>query len=131
MKQKFKRIGIDVGGYFLILAGVALGWLPGPGGIPLVLAGLGLLSIHNRWARQLREYVLEHGGKVVTIIFPNNSYIQWAYDGLTIVLIGLVGFLVWRHSALWQISLATALFFIALFIASMNRDRIARLKHKK
>ncbi len=54
MPEKFKRIGIDAAGYVLILLGIAFSPLPGPGGLPLVLAGLGLLSIHNEWARRLR-----------------------------------------------------------------------------
>jgi hypothetical protein len=130
VKQRFKRIGTDVAGYGLILLGIALGWLPGPGGIPLVIAGLGLLSIHNAWARRLRDYVLKHGGKIVQLAFPENRFIQWVYDIAVILLLVLVGILAWRHAAIWQISLSIALFFVAVFIASMNRDRLNRLRGK-
>ncbi|MDB5181560.1 MAG: putative transrane protein [Candidatus Saccharibacteria bacterium] len=130
MKEKTKRILTDIGGYLLILLGIASGWLPGPGGIPLVLAGLGLLSINNKWAKDLREYLQENGGKAIKVLFPQNQYIQILYDLVVVLLLILVGVLAWRHAALWQISLAIALFFIALLIAGINRDRAITLKAK-
>jgi hypothetical protein len=128
VKQLFKRIGTDAAGYGLILLGVALGWLPGPGGIPLVVAGLGLLSINNAWAKRLRLYLLTHGGRMVQMAFPAIAVIQWLYDCLVLILLVLVAFLGWRHAAIWQLSLAIALFFIAFFVLLMNRDRLNRLK---
>lgn len=130
LRRRLKRITIDASGYALIFLGIALGWLPGPGGIPLIVAGLGLLSIHNEWAERLRNYVLENGGRFVKWFFPANPYIQWLYDALVLLLIILVTLLVINRSAAWQIGLATAGFFIAVFIALMNRDRLDRLKHK-
>jgi hypothetical protein len=129
VKEKTKRILTDVAGYFLILAGVATGWIPGPGGIPLVLAGLGLLSIHNKWAMRIRDYLLDNGGKFVQILFPPNKYVQILYDIVVILLLVFVGVLIWMQSAIWQISLAVALFFIALLIAGLNRDRATRIKN--
>jgi hypothetical protein len=130
MTNKLKRILTDVAGYGLILLGIATGWLPGPGGIPLIVAGLGLLSINNKWAQDLRDYVLKNGGKLVKVLFPNNRFVEWLYDILVVLLLVLVAALAWRHAAWWQISLSIALFFIALFIASMNRDRLKRIRGK-
>lgn len=125
-----KRFLTDAGGYFLLLAALLTGWLPGPGGIPLALAGLGLLSINNKWAHDLREYALKHGGRLVEIFFPRNSAIEWAYDVLTVLLLALSSVLIWQHGAIWQISLAVAGYFAALFIALMNRDR-AGMKRRR
>ena len=130
LRRNLKRIATDVAGYGLILLGIVLSPVPGPGGIPLIIAGLGLLSINNEWARRLRGYLLIHGGKVVKVLFPPNAFAQVFYDVLTLTLFGLVAWLVWNHSHTWQISIAVALFFIALFVAAMNRDRYNRLKHK-
>lgn len=130
IRRNLKRILTDVAGYGLIIAGIALSPVPGPGGIPLMIAGLGLLSINNEWAARLRMYLLSHGGKFVKIIFPSNRFVQWLYDFATLLLIVLVAVLIWSHSRLWQISLAIALFFIALFVAAMNRDRYERIKRK-
>ena len=43
------RIGVAVGGFAALAAGVLLLVLPGPG-IPLVAVGLGLLALEFRWA---------------------------------------------------------------------------------
>jgi len=131
LKRHGKRIAIDAAGYLLIIAAALTGWLPGPGGIPLFIAGLGLLSINNEWARRLRDYLLKHGGKFITIIFPPNRIVQWLYDTAVVLLWVLVAVLAWHHAAVWQISLAVVLFFIGLAIALLNRDRLTRLRRKK
>lgn len=128
MSNKLKRIGTDVAGYGLILLGIASGWLPGPGGIPLVLAGLGLLSIHNEWARRLREWLVKNSNKAVDKLFPDNRLVQFLYDAAVVLLLALVGVLIWRHSAIWQISLAIFVFIIALLIAGFNRNRLHHLR---
>jgi hypothetical protein len=128
LHKNVKRIGIDAAGYLLIITAGLTGWLPGPGGIPLFVAGLGLLSINNKWAKDLREYVLKHGGKIIQIIFPKHPIAQWTYDIVVIALFTISAYLGWKHAAIWQVSVAASAFFIAVFIALMNRDRLARLR---
>nr|ALS92479.1 putative transmembrane protein (PGPGW) [uncultured bacterium] len=128
MPSKVKRIATDTAGYGLILLGIATGWLPGPGGIPLVLGGLGLLSINNAWARRLRVWIMDQGGSYVQKLFPKHPVAQAFYDLAVVFIFAVVAWLAWKHAAIWQISLATALFFIALLIAGINRDRYASLK---
>ncbi|CAN5404463.1 hypothetical protein BH09PAT4_BH09PAT4_01090 [soil metagenome] len=130
-RRNAKRIAIDLAGYLLILLAALTGWLPGPGGIPLAIAGLGLLSINNDWARRLRDYLLDNGGKVIKILFPPNPIIEWLYDIIVVLLWILVAVLTYQHAALWQISLAVGLFFASLAIAALNRDRMQRLRRKK
>jgi len=130
-RRNLKRILTDAAGYELILLGIATGWLPGPGGIPLIVAGLGLLSINNAWAARLRIYVLTHGGKAAKAMFPDNKIVQILYDIITLGLLVLVADLAWSHSKLWQTSLAIGLFFLAMFIAVMNRERLQSLKRKR
>ena len=130
LQRNLKRILTDLAGYLLILGGVAFGWLPGPGGIPLILAGLGLLSINNEWAARLRDYLLKRGGKIVQVMFPPHPAVQILYDILVLALLALASYLAWQHAAIWQISLAIGFFFFSLFIAAMNRDRYQRLKRK-
>ncbi len=126
-----KRILVDTAGYGLLIAAALTGWLPGPGGVPLALAGLSLLSIHNKWAMDLREYVLKHGGEILKVIFPKNPVAQWAYDIVAATLLVVAGFLAWRHAAVWQVTVAASAFFLAVFVALMNRDRIASLKKSR
>jgi uncharacterized protein (TIGR02611 family) len=58
-KAMIYRIGIGfVGGLLLILAPLT-GWLPGPGGIPLFIAGLAVLASEFEWAQRLLLRVKE------------------------------------------------------------------------
>ena len=47
-----KRIGVTIAGFAVLLAGVALLVLPGPGWL-LIFLGLGILSTEYLWARRL------------------------------------------------------------------------------
>lgn len=55
-----KRVVVFILGVSLLILSVALGWLPGPGGIPLALAGLWLLSTEFDWAKRWRRKVKAH-----------------------------------------------------------------------
>lgn len=128
LRRHLKRIATDAAGYSLIILGAALGWLPGPGGIPLMLAGLGLLSINNAWAARLRDYLLKQGGRLTRLIFPGNWLVQLAYDLLALALLAFAIYLIWQHDAIWQISAGIIAFFMAGFIALMNRQRLIRFR---
>jgi len=130
LQKHGKRILVDGAGYFLILAGILTGWLPGPGGIPLIVAGLGLLSINNEWAKRLRIWVVENGGKAIEILFPKWPWVEWGYDIIAFLLLVLTFLLELHHASFWQMSLGVTAFFIALFIALTNRDRLKRLRGK-
>ncbi|GAB2679178.1 PGPGW domain-containing protein [Thalassiella azotivora] len=54
-KHRVYRVCVGVLGAVLILLGAATGWLPGPGGIPLVLAGLAVLASEFEWAQRILE----------------------------------------------------------------------------
>jgi hypothetical protein len=126
-----KRIAIDAAGYLLILGAIATGWLPGPGGVPLLIAGLGLLSINNTWAKRLRIWTIENGGKVVKILFPRWPWAEWGYDIIAFLLLALTLALELHHASFWQMGVGVTAFFIALFIALTNRDRLNRLRDRR
>jgi len=52
-QRRVYRAVVGAVGTFLILLGLATGWLPGPGGIPLVLLGLAVLASEFHWAHRL------------------------------------------------------------------------------
>lgn len=58
-----RRAAIVAGGFGLLAVGAALLVLPGPG-IPVVVAGLGLLSLEFEWARRLRVWTLRRTERV-------------------------------------------------------------------
>lgn len=45
-------------GVFIILLSGTIGWLPGPGGIPLFLLGIAVLASEFTWADRLKNYIL-------------------------------------------------------------------------
>jgi tellurite resistance protein TerC len=57
--RRSRRYVIFVVGSTIVVTGVALGALPGPGGIPIVLAGLAILATEFMWARRLLRYARE------------------------------------------------------------------------
>ena len=127
-RRNTKRIITDAAGYLLILAGCATGWLPGPGGIPLIVAGLGVLSINNHWARRIRVWVVENGSRVIEILFPRWPWLEWAYDIVALLLLVVAFLLEYRHENIWQMGLGVSAFFIAVLIILSNRDRLKRLR---
>ncbi len=52
-KHLIYRIVVGVVGGVLIIAAPLTGWLPGPGGIPLFIAGLAVLASEFEWAQRL------------------------------------------------------------------------------
>jgi uncharacterized protein (TIGR02611 family) len=65
-KALLYRIGVGiVGGLLLILAPLT-GWLPGPGGIPLFIAGLAVLASEFEWAQRLLLWVKERVRRLTT-----------------------------------------------------------------
>ncbi len=52
-----RPIVLTVGLFFVLLSG-ALGWLPGPGGIPLFLLGIAILSSEFHWAERIKINIL-------------------------------------------------------------------------
>lgn len=53
-----KPLVLTIGGSLVILSGL-LGWLPGPGGIPLFLVGIAILATEFEWAERFKHYMLD------------------------------------------------------------------------
>jgi uncharacterized protein (TIGR02611 family) len=53
--QNGKRIGVSIAGGLLVLVGLVLIVLPGPG-IPLIIAGLAILATEYVWAQRALNY---------------------------------------------------------------------------
>ena len=57
------RALVALAGFVILLAGLALLVLPGPG-IPLIAVGLGLLALEFRWAEAALARALRHAERV-------------------------------------------------------------------
>ena len=128
MKKRIKRYLTDLAGISLIIAAPLLGWLPGPGGIPLFIAGLALLAINNKWAEDILLYVKDKGENFVKIIFPSNTKYQLLHDILAVFLL-LGAILIFTFTGgliLKAIGLSLVVLSVTEFI--YNRDRIYKIK---
>jgi Putative transmembrane protein (PGPGW) len=52
-QHRIYRCVVGAVGLLLVLLSLATGWLPGPGGIPLLLLGLAVLASEFHWAHRL------------------------------------------------------------------------------
>lgn len=66
-------IVLDVVGIALIILAILIGWLPGPGGIPLALVGLSLLAINHTWAERLLQRIKAEGLKLKDKLFKKKK----------------------------------------------------------
>jgi len=122
-----KRIFIDVAGLLIVILSLLIGWLPGPGGIPLFLAGLALLASNHKWARKWLHHLKKHSNNLADLIFRDHTYIKLAYDLiaisliiLVIILFGTVTHSLLKGALLW-------LGFLSAAVLLFNRRRGQRL----
>jgi hypothetical protein len=129
-KKTSKRILIDTLGWLLIVTAGLVGWLPGPAGIPLFVAGLSLLAIHNDWAANWLKRFRKEGKAIVNKLFDGNARVQLALDvlGLGFTILGVIGLV--NLARLTQRSAALSITAIGISILLTNRHRFRRLRHR-
>ena len=128
-KSKLKTYALNALGIGCLVLVPVIGPFPGPGGIPLTLAGLKLLSVNNPWAVKLMILIEKKGLSLGNLIFPENRRWQRAWD--IFILAGLIGggLLFWWPGleASWQ-QLAVSTVMSTLGYAWLrNRRRWQRL----
>lgn len=125
-----KKIALDILGVLLIIASGLVGWLPGPGGLPLFLGGLGLLAKNHHWAHNLLEQLKINGNKVIKLVFRDHPILVIVYDIFaSILFIIIVSYLVKSdtYRFIWLIAFLLGL-SVAIFLG--NRGRYDKLEHK-
>lgn len=129
MNKLAKRIALDALGIFLIIIAVPIGWLPGPGGIPLILLGLGLLAKNNRWARNLLsdfEVKLRYYSSRVMHAHP---ILQLGLDVIGLAAFGAGLYAIITETGISQV-IGTAAITSGLILLVVNRARGERLYDK-
>lgn len=125
-----KRILTDIAGYGCLIAAPLIGWLPGPGGIPLILTGLGLLSINNPWAKRLLHFVRVRSESLTEVMFPNKPLAMWAWDIFVMSLIA-TGTLISVYSENNIVRASSVAFYAtATTLFLLNRRRLQWLDTK-
>ena len=101
-----------------------LGPLPGPGGIPLILAGFGFLAVNHDWADDAIHYVKQHSEDLLKQFFPNKPLIKWSWD-IFCLLIFSVGLYLNLTQEWWLLKgLSYAVMAGSSTIFMMNRGRL-------
>jgi uncharacterized protein (TIGR02611 family) len=72
IRRSGKRIAVTIAGVVVVLVGVALLVLPGPGWV-LIFAGLAILSTEYVWARRLLEKAKEKAGQAKDAVFRKKN----------------------------------------------------------
>lgn len=119
-----RKIAIDILGVLLVIGSVLFGWLPGPGGVPLFIAGLSLLAVNHEWARKLLYSVKNNGMKIMDLIFKDHPLIALLIDIVAIAFLIFAGIFIGNASGnvIRGLAIALAFFGVGLFLG--NRKRI-------
>jgi hypothetical protein len=119
-----KVIITDAAGVGCLLLVPVLGPLPGPGGIPLILAGFGFLAVNHDWADNAIRYVKKNSDNLLKTFFPDRPMIKWAWDVFSIIVLGLG---LWLNlTAEWWLlkGLSYGVMASASTIFMLNRQRL-------
>ena len=132
VKQRpfLQRISIDVLGFLLILIAIPIGWLPGPGGIPLIIIGLSLLATNHEWAEKLLEQVRAHGISLSNKIFNNDPRMKWLLDVVSIGFITAAVLLITMATGSLTKTAGISLIVSGAVLFVGNRKRLESLKKR-
>jgi hypothetical protein len=122
-----KRLVIDIGGFGLIIAGVLFGWLPGPGGVPLILAGLGLLSLNYIWAEKLMKNFDKKRIEYTDKLLQADPLTSKLMDGLSVIILAGGIWLVTTQENVFLKGLGVGLAFSGITVLISNQKRLDRV----
>jgi hypothetical protein len=129
--SKIKRFGklivFDCLAILCFIGVVLFGWLPGPGGIPLFLAGLALLAVNHDWAERWLETARHKGKSFKTILFPNVPWIRHLYDILSVVVFSVASYLFFTTRNHIVAAGAIGAVCFSVFVFLVNRQRLDKL----
>jgi hypothetical protein len=123
----YQRVAIDIAGFGLIILAALTGWLPGPGGIPLFLIGLGILSLNYEWAERLLKNFDAKRREYTDKYLMATLAVSRTMDGICIVLLlgGIYGLL--NFGNLWLRGISAGLIILAIITLLSNQKRFERL----
>jgi hypothetical protein len=129
-RSRLKSIIIDILGVLMITAAALTGWLPGPGGIPLLIIGLSLLATNHEWAERWLNKVKRSGNKISDAIFNGSHITKWIIDILGILFVAAAVLILNHFTANAARSAAISLVALSLVLLLGNRNRLSELKKR-
>lgn len=129
-RSRLKRILIDILGILIIVAAVPVGWIPGPGGIIVLIFGLSLLATNHEWAERILLSVKKHGINLGDKIFRDSKRAQLIIDvlGVAFVAAAVAVFMLVSNDLLLASGISLTIAGITLILG--NRKRFSRMKSK-
>jgi hypothetical protein len=128
---------VDVLGFGLIIVAIPISWLPGPGGIPLIIIGLSLLANNHEWAERLMNRVKAEASKASQRVTEADPVTKWAIDILSIVFIAGAVILITQFTRNLATTAGISLVIAGTTLLITNQNRHIkfwyklRRKHKK
>lgn len=113
-------------GLVLVVAAPLVGWLPGPGGIILFLAGISVLASEFDWAEAVKAFFLHTVPKELNNRWRPTPKWEVAFDSVSFALLisaGIAAYYAW-----WGPVLSFGIGGLCLFL--FNRERLSRLKKR-
>ena len=131
MKSVFKlgQVAVlDTLGVMFMIAALLTGWLPGPGGVPLFIIGLSLLSVNHAWAKRYRDWLRKYADRLGDFVFIKDARVEAVYDLIGPALITTGAFLIYRPGSSLLTSFGISCISAGLVLILGNRGRWAKLK---
>lgn len=125
-KNPFWKVALyDLAGVGCLILVPFLGPLPGPGGIPLLITGFGLLSVNHEWAKKAVKYTKKHSESIREVIFPPNPKIELLWDVVSagLLIVGVYMSFRFDHVTLLKI-LSIGLMAASTTLFMLNRNRL-------
>lgn len=113
-------------GLVLVIAAPLVGWIPGPGGIILFLAGIAVLASEFDWAKHIEIFFLKTVPKEIEKRWQPTPAWEAIFDVTAILL--LLAALSAATMDWWAPVLSFGIAAICLFL--FNRDRLSRLRRR-
>lgn len=126
----YQRVVIDLAGFSLMIISPFLGWLPGPGGIPLFVAGLGLVSMNHQWAENLLHDFEKKRQEITDKYLMASPRISWIIDLVCLSVIAVGLYVAATEAELLQRGIGLAATSISLIILFSNQKRFERIAKK-
>lgn len=130
MKAKTKAILVDILGFTLILVAIPIGWLPGPGGIPLIILGLSLLATNHEWAERIMNRLKAEVYSASKRVTEADPVTKWGIDIIGIVFIAGAVILLTQFTKSITTAAAISFCIAATILLVTNQNRHKRLWRK-
>lgn len=128
VKHYIQLIVFDTLAVICMIGAILTGWLPGPGGIPLFIIGLGLLAINHEWAERYIDMLREYADKLGDLIFTPRLRVFFDLLAPTLMVWGI--YILLDLFQPWTKAVGVFMISMGVLVFFGNRNRWNRLKRK-